>query len=156
MKILIVYSSNSGSTFLMAENIFEKIKKHCKSTRLIEAQKAKATDAIDQDLIILGSPSWLTRDKEGQPTEMMMKFLDDLKSLEEEKRYFTAFGAGDSSYTFFCGAVDVMREKMTNLGYKEFFSPLKTDEFFFNREENIKKTLDWTDNLIKSLKTSAR
>jgi len=37
------------------------------------------------------------------------------------------FGCGDSSYTFFCGAVDALQEKVEGMGGVILSDPLKID-----------------------------
>ena len=57
-KVLVAYYSKSGNTKKMAEKIAETIKKEGVETDLKTIEKVKASDLLNYDGIVLGSPTY--------------------------------------------------------------------------------------------------
>jgi len=57
-KVLVAYYSKSGNTKKMAEKIAETIKKEGIETDLKSVEKVKASDLLNYDGIVLGSPTY--------------------------------------------------------------------------------------------------
>lgn len=108
-------------------------------------------DELDSyDLIILGSPSWDYEGKEGQPHTDFLPFMEKFKENQLKDIQFAILGLGDSSYSHFCGAVDVLTEFVQKLGGKMKPEPLKIDGFYFDQEKNTKLIQEWTNKLVAS------
>jgi flavodoxin len=148
MNILITYSTNSGSTFVVARTIAESLNaKH--TVTLKTATTTSVHDILKAEIIFFGSPSWDFDGKEGQPHETMLELLKRLESTSFRGKRVVAFGCGDSSYTHFCGAVDELEIWSRKKGATLLLPSLRLDEFFFHEEANIEKTKTWTKDLAK-------
>lgn len=148
MNILISYSTNSGSTYVVARTIAASLeKKH--TTILKPASLAHELDVEKADIILLGSPSWDVNGKEGQPHETMLALVERLSTISLEQKRLLLFGCGDSSYTHFCGAVDELEIWAKTTKATLLLPSLRLDEFFFHEEKNITKTKAWIENAMK-------
>jgi len=150
-KIIIVYASNSGSTFLVGEIIAHILgRKH-----QVVMQKAADThpdDFLQYDIFILGSPSWSVP---GQgysfPQETMLSLIKSCVGLDLSGKQCAAFGCGDSSYTLFCGAVNQLEKFMFDLKSTRVIDSLHVDKYFFDRPKNIALTENWAQVLLTKI-----
>ncbi len=60
-------------------------------------------------------------------------------------RAFALFGCGDSSYTYFCGAIDVLEDRVQKLGGNLVFDSLRIDGE--PEEEEIR---EWTQDVASA------
>ncbi|MFA5886304.1 MAG: flavodoxin domain-containing protein [Patescibacteria group bacterium] len=147
-KIIIIYASNSGSTFLVGEIIAHILgRKH-----QVVMQKAADTspdDLLKYDIFILGSPSWSTPGLgEGFPQETMLAFIKSCAGLDLSGKQCVAFGCGDSSYTLFCGAVNQLEKFMADLKGTRLINSLRVDGYFFDLPKNIALVKKWAQALL--------
>ena len=75
-KVLVTYYSSSGNTKKMAEKIAETIKKEKVDTDLKNVESVKATDLLDYDGIVIGSPTYY-----GGMAWQVKKLLDESVSF---------------------------------------------------------------------------
>lgn len=146
MKVLIIYATNSGGTYVVSQLIKDTLSpKHevavKKTTEVLPAE----TGAFD--LIILGSPSWNFGGKEGQPHETMLALLNSLKTQKFSGKKFALYGCGDSSYTHFCGAVDELEQFAEEVDGRLVLPSLKIDGFYFDLEKNVAAVKAWATKL---------
>lgn len=152
MKILIVYASNSGSTYLVANQLREVLRaKHA-----VTVKKAAETtpDMVQKyPVVLLGSPSWSVEGHEGYPQETILRLMREMENIQYDGRRqrWALFGCGDTSYTFFCGAVDHLEHFVRSFGGESLLSPLKIDGYFFTVKESEKAVAGWAKKLIKAL-----
>lgn len=146
MNLLIVYASNSGSTYLVAKQLQKKL-----NSDLKKATDTNPDDFNGYDLILLGSPSWDVNNKEGQPLESMLSLMDSLQDTDLKGKKFAVFGCGDSSYLNFCGAVNEMEKFILSTGGTLITDSLKIDSYYFDLDNNVKKVEIWADELNKKL-----
>lgn len=138
-KVLIVYGSTTGNTEAVAEQINDFFK-----DKGIEVTMKNVVDAIvaelgnGYDLTVFGSSTWGDDDIEFQ--EDFALFYEDLDKAELKYKKVAIFGCGDSSYEHFCGAVDLLEEKMEALGGKIVGEPLRIDG---DPEESSSDIDDW-------------
>ncbi len=150
MKITIAYSSNSGSTYLVADQILNSLPKKY-SAELVRAEDVTAKDLAKADLVLFGSPSWLVEGTEAMPHEFM---IDLLKRLVNEKKFtksYAVFGCGNSNFTHFCGAVDYIDSALKALGGKRIVENLKIDSYYLDIVNNQKSIDRWVSSLLKIL-----
>lgn len=151
MNLAIVYSTNSGGTFLSAEIIKNKLEKKHKVI-LKKAEEMSAKKLIEFDAVIFGTPSWFVEGKESMPQEYMLGLLKNMQETHFAPKKFAAFGTGNSSFTVFCGAVDYIEKTLQSLRAEMLVPSLKIDGYYFREEENNKKIQEWADDLSKALK----
>ncbi len=113
-KTIIVYGSETGNTESVAEEIASALKAADFDVTLKEVTQASVGDLSDYDLILLGSSTWGEEEKELQAD--MVDFYDDLEGADLSGKPAAAFGCGDSDYTHFCGAVDLLEERLEQIG----------------------------------------
>ncbi len=151
MNILLIYASNSGGTFLASQIVADTLKRHNHAITVKNVKEVNAADLSPYDLVILASPSWDYQGKEGQPHEDYREFMAKFSAKSLTAKSFAILGLGDSSYTYFCGAVGHLEEFVKNLGGKLIIEPLKIDGFYFDQDKNSKIISDWTDKLATKL-----
>lgn len=151
MKVLLSYSTNSGSTYLVGKIIKETLERENYKVTLKQASDTVEADITEADLVILGSPSWLVEGKQGMPHENTLKLLKTLNTGNMKDKNFVVYGCGDSSYTFFCGAVDHIEAHLLKVGGIKIMPPLKIDGFYFNLDATQEQAYAWTQVLTQNL-----
>lgn len=149
MKILIAYATYSGGTQIASEFVKEKLeeKNHQVDLKMINEISAENFDIYD--LLIFASPSWNYDGKEGQPHQDFMIWMGNNQSLDLKGKKIAVFGLGDSSYTYFCGAVDILVEFFKSHNGEIIDEPLKIDNYLFDMEKNNKLIEEWLNKAIK-------
>ncbi len=145
MKIAIIYASNAGSNYIVGQTIGEILEKNGHEVTIKKAKDSEASDIVEKDLVILGSPSWYVNEKEGQPHEYILEFMSKLENLNGAK--FAFFGCGDKSYLQYCGAVDEMEKIMSEKNIVKYCESLKIDHFFFDMDKNILIAKEWAEKI---------
>ncbi len=125
-KALIVYGSTTGNTEMVAEQIGGHLLE--KGT---EVTVKNVTNTFPEDLsenwdcVILGASTW--GDSEIEFQEDFEPFYENLDKVNLKNRKVALFGCGDSGYEHYCGAVDLLVEKMGELGAVIMNDPLRID-----------------------------
>lgn len=150
MNILLVFATNSGSTAQAAKIIADVLtaKGHIVSVK--DAKIATPEEVTAAPFFILGSPSWDHDGLEGQPLPEMEEFITRCKDVQLNGKPCAVFGLGDSSYTYFCGAVTYLEAFIKRTGGTLTLPSLKVDGFYMKPDagENIMK---WTEELAERL-----
>ena len=126
-KALIVYGSSTGNTESAAETIESFLSENGYEVALTDVSNA-GIDIFDEtyDLFFIGCSTWGEDEIELQ--EDFEPFYEDMTgSLSLKKKNFAIFGCGDSSYTYFCGAVDMLEERVRRLGGNLVCDSLRID-----------------------------
>lgn len=123
---LIVYGSTTGNTEMVANRIGEVL-----SDKGVTVTVKNVTDTNVSDLgngfelTLLGASTWGEDEIEFQ--EDFEPFFAEMDSAELEGKKVALFGCGDSSYDYFCGAVDELESMMDNLGARLVNVSLRID-----------------------------
>jgi len=125
-KAIIIYGSETGNTESVAEKIAAGLKDEHLEVTLKNVTDAKVSELSDHDLILLGSSSWGDEEKELQAD--MVDFYEELENLDLSNAPAAAFGCGDSDYTHFCGAVDLLEERLEQIGARLLSEGLRVDD----------------------------
>lgn len=141
---LIIYGSTTGNTEFTAETIesyladkgaYEVTVKNVSDTSVSELDDA-------YDLYLLGCSTWGEDEIELQ--EDFESFYEDLNGdLNLSGKKFAVFGCGDSSYEYFCGAVDVIEERVEKLG-----ASLVTESLRIDGEPEENEINEWAQDVI--------
>ncbi|MDR2670030.1 MAG: flavodoxin [Desulfovibrio sp.] len=145
--VLIVYGSTTGNTETVADNIAEILKG---SGHNVTVQDAGKTDpaglCAGRDCVLFGSSTW------GDDSIVLQ---DDFAVLFEAFDAIGAsgvktavFGCGDSGYTYFCGAVDSIYDKLEELGAHLIAPKLKIDGDPADADDEI---ASWTAEVAAAL-----
>ncbi|CCK81463.1 flavodoxin [Desulfobacula toluolica] len=143
---LIVYGSTTGNTEFTAETIKEYFEKNDYSVTVLNVTDTGVDELKKEyDLYLLGCSTW--GDDEIELQEDFTGFYENLnKGLSLEGKNFAMFGCGDSSYEYFCGAVDMIADKVDALGGTLVFDALKIDG---DPEED--EIYEWTRGVINAV-----
>lgn len=142
MNILIIYATNSGSTFLVSDHIAQQLRAHSHQVTLQNIIDTQPGNLLEYDIVFLGSNSWDFEHKEGQPHHAFMKFLEGIQDWNLTEHRYVVFGCGDKSYQYFCGALDVISQYVETHQGKIIHEPLKINQFFFHDPDEVYKQVD--------------
>lgn len=124
-KILMLYASQTGNTELMAEAI----------TAFLENNNIEVTvktfdfDPIDveeltaYDAVLIGTHTW----DDGDLPYEVEDFYEELEDVSIKNQLFAVFGSCDAFYDTYGGAIDLMGERLEELGAKVVPPWLKVD-----------------------------
>lgn len=154
MNVLLVYSTNSGTTQIVAQTITDALNAASHTVTQIETLEADPAKFMTYDLVLLGSPSWDYEGKEGQPHEHYLPLFEKSKGVTAEGKSFAVFGLGDKSYTYFTGAVDVLEKYVAELKGKLIVPSLRIDTYYQNLPTNTVAIDEWIKNLLEALGNS--
>lgn len=125
-KTLIVYGSTTGNTENTAGKIGDVLGQEGHEVVLQDVRKTKIEDLGNgYDLTLLGSSTW--GDSEIEFQEDFASFFEEMDKADLKDKKVAVFGCGDSSYTYFCGAVDELQSKVESMGGKIVVESLKID-----------------------------
>ncbi len=125
MKTLIVYGSTTGNTEFVAESAEKLLQDAGYDVTVEDAGKVSAPGLCDgYDLILFGCSTWGEDEIELQ--DDFIDLFDNFDDIGADGKKTAVFGCGDSSYTYFCGAVDAIEQKLNGLG-AEVLDTLKID-----------------------------
>ncbi|WP_147822575.1 flavodoxin [Salidesulfovibrio onnuriiensis] len=125
-KALIVYGSTTGNTEGVADSIAKILEKNDVEAVIRDAADVTAEGlSSGYDVVLFGCSTW--GDDEIELQDDFIPLYDDLENAGLKDKKVAVFGCGDSSYTYFCGAVDAIEEKAEKLGANLIVSSLKID-----------------------------
>ena len=125
-KALIIYGSTTGNTENTAHMIAKAMAEHNIEARVMDVSAVEPGEFKNgYDIFLLGCSTWGDEDIELQ--DDFAVFYENMDQLNLSNQKVAVFGCGDSSYTHFCGAVDMLEEKSESLGANLVVSGLKID-----------------------------
>ena len=140
---LVIYGSTTGNTEMVANRIGEVL-----STKGITTTVKNVIDATvaelgnGYDLTILGASTW--GDDEIEFQEDFEQFFQEIDGANLKDKKVALFGCGDSSYEYFCGAVDELEEKMEKLQANVVHISLRIDG---DPDEVESQVVGWAEEL---------
>jgi len=140
---LIVYGSTTGNTESVADIISTDLSKADYTIKKINVSDV-GVEILNEsfDLYLLGSSTW--GDDEIEFQEDFAPFYENLNGeLNLSGKKFAVFGCGDSSYEYFCGAVDALEERLAKLGARLVCESLRIDG-----EPEESEINEWTQDVI--------
>ena len=150
MNILLVYATNSGSTAQAAQIITDVLTTKGHTVTVKEAKTATPEDLIAAPCFFLGSPSLDHDGLEGQPLPEMEEFIARCKDVILNGKPCAVFGLGDSSYTYFCGAVTYLEAFIKRTGGELIVPSLKVDGFYMKPDAS-EHIVNWTNELVEKI-----
>jgi flavodoxin short chain len=112
---LIVYGSTTGNTEYVADIAERILCAADMSVKKINAAGAQAEGLCkDYALVLFGCSTWGSDSIELQ--DDFVPLFEHFDRIQPEGKKIAVFGCGDSSYSFFCGAVDAIAQKLEALG----------------------------------------
>lgn len=112
-KIIIIYGSTTGNTEQLAHFIGNVLEEHDDlDVTTKNVMDAGIEELPEYDVILLGSSTW----GDGDLQDDFVDFYEQMKVLDLTAKTAAAFGTGDSSWEHFCGAVDMLEERLIKCG----------------------------------------
>ncbi len=143
---LIIYGSTTGNTEFTAEEIETTLKENNVDVTLKNVTDVGVEELEKKfDIYLLGASTWGEDEIELQ--EDFIDFFDDMKNAPSfEGKRFALFGCGDSSYDYFCGAVDAIEERITAKGGTIVAELLKIDG-----DPETAEIKEWTQSVVSNI-----
>ncbi|WP_094229061.1 flavodoxin [Methanolobus psychrotolerans] len=141
-KTIIIYGTTTGNTLIVAEEIESMFNEQNMEVKLAEVTDVQTSYLPDYDLIILGCSTW----GEGELQDDFISFEKEMNKIDLKGKQAACFGPGDSSYVFFCQAVDILEARLESSGAKIIIEGLKIDG---DVDKNLGQIRDWTENILK-------
>jgi flavodoxin I len=120
---LIVYASMTGNTEEIANLIGEGIHKAGATFEHKDILEVDATELQNYDGILLGTYTW----GDGDLPDEILDFYEEMNTLNLTGKKAAVFGSCDSSYEHRGRAVDLLMEKLIELGADIVLDELKID-----------------------------
>jgi flavodoxin I len=111
-NVILVFASMTGNTEEIAKLIGKGVEEAGVNLTVRELPSAEPKELEDYDGIILGSYTY----GDGELADEFIDYYDEMKGLNLEGKMATVFGSGDTAYDQFCLAVDILSDKLTELG----------------------------------------
>ncbi len=124
-KSLIVYGSTTGNTETTAEYVAEAFENKEIDVVLKNVTDVGVADLSGYDIVLFGCSTWGEDEIELQ--DDFIPLYDSLEDADLKGKKVSVFGCGDSDYTYFCGAVDAIEEKLEKMGAEVVGDSLKID-----------------------------
>jgi len=124
-KILMLYASTTGNTELMAEamTVWLEHQGHTVITKTFDFDPIYVEELPDYDGVLIGTHTW----DDGELPYEVEDFYDELEEEYVAGNVFGVFGAADSFYDTYGGAVDLLTARLKNLGGILIPESLKSD-----------------------------
>lgn len=125
-KTLIIFGSSTGNTENVAGMIASVFEDKGLDVDVKDAANVTAGGLSEgYDAVLMGCPTY--GDEEVELQDDFIPIYEDLESAGLQGKKVAVFGCGDSSYTYFCGAVDAIEEKAEQAGANIIGESLKID-----------------------------
>ena len=146
-NVLIVYGSTTGNTEWVAGKVKGDLESAGHQVELQNVSKSKA-DGLCQgrDLVLFGCSTWGQDEIELQ--EDFIPLYENLDKAGVAGVKASVFGCGDEDYTYFCGAVDAIYDKLKEMGATLAGDKLKINGDPGDSDASIKS---WAEGLTKAL-----
>jgi flavodoxin I len=124
-KILIVYASQTGNTELMAEAMaaFLEQNKIDVTIKTFDFDPIDVEEFESYDAVMIGTHTW----DDGDLPYEVEDFYEELEDVNIENKLYGVFGSCDSFYDTYGGAIDLVGERLEELGAKVVMPWLKVD-----------------------------
>lgn len=122
-QVLVVYASLTGNTEEMAELIVQGIRETGGEAVLKSVTECSAFEIKEYEGVLLGAYTW----GDGELPDESLDFYDELDELDLTAVKSAVFGSGDMGYAIYCGAVDVIEEKLKKRGAEIVQDSLKIE-----------------------------
>ncbi len=153
MDILIVYATYSGATQQAAETIAATLKQQGHAPTVQSVMDTRPEDFEKYTAVILGSNSWYEQKEEGNMHSGFLKLEPTLSAGAFAHKKIFVYGLGDANmYTVtFTGGATKLQHMVENHGGSLVMEPLRINRFYFEREENEQKLVDWARTVASNL-----
>lgn len=125
-NILIVFGSTTGNTGTAADIAAKTLSGAGHSVTVKEVTDVSPDNLCQgHDCVLFGCSTW--GDSEIELQSDFAEFFESFDKIDAANCKTAVFGCGEEGYTFFCGAVDAIEERLAELGSKKIAMGLKID-----------------------------
>jgi len=148
-KILMVYASQTGNTELMAEAMVDFLTAESNEviTKTFDFDWVEPEELLEYDAILIGTHTW----DDGEMPYEVEDFYEEVEEVDITGKLFGVFGSGDSFYDIFGGAIDLIADRLENLGADVLKERLKVD--LEPDQEDIERCIRFAKTLSGKLQT---
>ncbi|GIN93014.1 flavodoxin [Siminovitchia terrae] len=123
-KIILIFTSMSGNTEMMAEAIAEGIREVEGKLDIINIMDGlEATDLEKYDGILLGTYTWA----DGELPDEFLDFYEEVDNVHLTGKKAAVFGSCNSAFPQYGAAVDILIEKLEVRGAQVYSEGLKVE-----------------------------
>jgi flavodoxin short chain len=142
-KALILFGTTTGNTETMSDTIKNTLDDAGIETEVKNVVDAPVSDMTgDHDLLLIGCAAY--GDDTIELQEDFEEFYEQWDGLKLDGKKFAVFAPGDTSYEYFCGSVDLLQEKMEEMGGDLVNEGLKIDGDPDDSEDEI---VEWAKSI---------
>ena len=150
-NVLVVYATNSGNTFFVAERVADTLREQGVRVCLQAVGETSLKDFDAYDTIIIGSCTWnkkteLAKVEEGQLQDQMDMFVQHTPDGALAGKKIAIFGLGDKDYQYFCRAADCLEQFVLRTDGAPIASTLRINGFPQTQTSLIDT---WVGSLVK-------
>lgn len=147
---LIVYGSTTGNTETVAHQVSDVLISQGLEVTVKNVVNTKIEELGNgYDLTLLGVSTW--GDDEIEFQEDFEPLYDEMDKANLKDKKVALFGCGDSSYEYYCGAVDLLEEKMQELKGKIINEPLRIDG---DPDDSANEINEWAEEVGREVQKS--
>lgn len=150
MKILIIYATHTGSTLYASRELLAALSdRH--TVMMKSVTEVKEADMEEAEVILIGSSSWDWQGNRGYPLKDMMDFMERTGGFDYSGKKVALFGCGDMDFEHFCGALDVIDEKLSAKGAHFLTDKLRLNRYFMDEFGNQERVREWAEKVQTAL-----
>lgn len=128
----------------MAEEIRRVLEKKGFQADLRNVFEARPSMLPQYDVVLLGSSTWANGDLQSD----FIPFEREMDGLDLSGVYIAAFGPGNSRFTFFAEAVEILEAKLLSCGGTRLYKKLQCDEL---GGQIMEETVEWAEEVAKRI-----
>ena len=122
-KVVLIYGSTTGNTEALSKPVEKGLKTAGLDVSVRNVTEVHPGDLEDSEGIILGCSTW----GEGELQDDFIPFEEEMGKIDLQGKKAAVFGPGDSSYSLFCEAVDILEKRLKECGAEIIIDSLKID-----------------------------
>lgn len=146
-NVLIVYGSTTGNTEWVANEVKDVVKGAGHEVEVLNASKATADGLCKgRDMVVFGCSTWGQDELELQ--EDFVPLFEKFDQIGASGLKTAVFGCGDEDYTYYCGAVDAIAEKLEAMGSKVMGDKLKING---DPADTLSEIKSWSNSVASAI-----
>lgn len=146
-SVLIIYGSTMGNTEFVAETVGSVFKDSGINVTISDVCSVTAENLCDPyDVVLFGCSTW--GDDTIELQDDFMPLFNNFGVIGAKGKKIAVFGCGDSGYTFYCGAVDLIEQSLEGQGAIILTSGLKIDGDPHTEKGTIE---EWAKEILREM-----
>ncbi|GIK84221.1 MAG: flavodoxin [Patescibacteria group bacterium] len=148
MKIAVTFSTLSGNTALVANDLIEYLENKGHETKLFDAMNVDADQLKEYELVFFGSSTY--GDGELNPITEIFLSTADQKNHNCNNTHFAFFSLGDSSYPIFSSSGTLSSERIAKM-HGNIIEPILQIDGYPN-QDTFQKCKQWAETILDQMK----